>query len=143
MSNLYLASVPSSRLDEHLSSVTSAWANSTTVTGNRFHVCCNKLICMLKALITLSLSREDFDFIHGGIRNWLFSSADQTNPNKSIRSFYRGELVNWLLKIKSMKLYLLKTKAVSQNAFLCQELLCSWIHPTAKSCKWCGITTVF
>lgn len=123
MSDLHLASDPGSRLREQLSSVVSAWADSATVTGNRFHVCCNKLVCMLKTLITLSLTRDDFDFLHTGIRDWLFSSADQTNPNKIIRSFYRGKLVNWLLKMKSMELCLLKTKAVSQNTFLCQELL--------------------
>lgn len=58
--------------------------------------CCNKL--MLKALITFLLTRENFHFIHRGIRNWLLSSADQTNPNKITHSFWRTKWVNWLRK---------------------------------------------
>lgn len=52
--------------------------------GKRFHVYCSKLICMLKALVTLCLAREDFDPTHRRIQNWLLSSADQANPNKTI-----------------------------------------------------------
>lgn len=69
MSAPCLAPVLGSRLDEHLSSVISAWADCAAITGNRFHVCCNKLISLLKALITFLLTRENFNFIHRGIRN--------------------------------------------------------------------------
>lgn len=69
MSALCLAPVPGSRLDEHLPSVISAWAGCATITGSRFYICCNKLISVLKALIAFLLTRENFNFIHRGMRN--------------------------------------------------------------------------
>lgn len=82
--------------------------------------CCNKLISMLKALITL-LTRENFSFTHRGIRTWLLSSADQTNPNKTTLSFWRARWVNCLMKKVSGAVL---TELQSSKP-KCQEIICT------------------